>query len=466
MAINGELFTTPTKRFFVEMFTRDIDLEDAVLDLLDNCVDGALRMKGYHPDDEQPYDGYQASLEFSKDIFRITDNCGGIPESLIESAFRLGRPFGDKIDANLPTVGMYGIGMKRAIFKIRRECTIETRTDKSGFRIMIPEGWFYKEDDWKLPIERIPVEAKNIGTQITVRKLLPSVAHSFGSSSGFSEEFGPKVSQIYSVLMEKGFSVAVNKKNVAPTPITFKTSDFAAISEEHGGIAPYLFEGKVGGVDVELACGFYTPFSEDSDDEATAFKIDEAGWTVICNDRVVLHKDKTILTGWGDGTPNYHPQFRQIAGVVIFSSKDPKLLPLTTTKRGIEASSEVYLRVRQKMRDGLKKFTGFTNKLKSLSLKDRAEIFDKTETVNLKELRVRKVGIPPAKWAKDHKVEGRTYDAPLPKISESDMRAIRFFRPITEVRRVSRFLFDDPDKPPSEVGAACFDRTLKDTRKK
>jgi len=73
---------------------------------------------------------------------------------------------------------------------------------------------------------------------------------------------------------------------------------------------PYLFEGKVGGVDVELACGFYTPFSEDSDDEATAFKIDEAGWTVICNDRVVLHKDKTILTGWGDGTPNYHPQFR------------------------------------------------------------------------------------------------------------------------------------------------------------
>ncbi len=198
MAINGELFTTPTKRFFVEMLTRDIDLEDAVLDLLDNCVDGALRMKGYNPDDERPYDGYQASLEFSKDMFRITDNCGGIPEQLIESAFRLGRPFGDRIDANLPTVGMYGIGMKRAIFKIGRECTIETRTDKSGFRITIPEDWFYKEDDWKLAIVRIPVEAKNIGTQITVRKLLPPVAHSFGSSSGFSEEFGPKVSQIYS----------------------------------------------------------------------------------------------------------------------------------------------------------------------------------------------------------------------------------------------------------------------------
>ena len=466
MAINGALDTNPTKRFFVEMLTRDIDLDDAVLDLLDNCVDGALRIEGYHPEKEHPYEGYHANLEFSKDMFRITDNCGGIPESLIESAFRLGRPFGDNVDANLPTVGMYGIGMKRAIFKIGRECVIETRSDKSGFRVTIPHEWFSKEGDWKLPVERIPVEPKNIGTQITVRRLLPTVANSFGSPTGFPEEFGPRVSQIYGVLMEKGFAVTVNKKKVTPTPITFKTADFAAISEEQGGIAPYLFEGKVGGVDVELACGFYTPYSEDADEEATTFKIDEAGWTVICNDRVVLHKDKSILTGWGDGTPNYHPQFRQIAGVVIFSSKDPKLLPLTTTKRGIEATSEVYLRVRQKMRDGLKKFTGFTNKLKALSLKEREQLFEKTETVGLKELRVRKEKIPTTKWSKDQKVGGRVYDAPFPKFSESDSRVIRFTRSATEVKKVSKFLYDDSDRPPSEVGAACFDRTLKDTRKK
>ena len=33
----------PTKRFFVEMLTRDIELADAILDLLDNCVDGIVR---------------------------------------------------------------------------------------------------------------------------------------------------------------------------------------------------------------------------------------------------------------------------------------------------------------------------------------------------------------------------------------------------------------------------------------
>ena len=36
---------TPTKDFFVDMLTRDIDLNDAILDLLDNCLDGAIRQK-------------------------------------------------------------------------------------------------------------------------------------------------------------------------------------------------------------------------------------------------------------------------------------------------------------------------------------------------------------------------------------------------------------------------------------
>ena len=35
----------PVKSFFVEMLTRDIDLVDAILDLLDNCVDGILRLR-------------------------------------------------------------------------------------------------------------------------------------------------------------------------------------------------------------------------------------------------------------------------------------------------------------------------------------------------------------------------------------------------------------------------------------
>jgi len=464
MPPTGKVLLTPTKRLFVDMLTRDIELDDAILDLLDNCVDGSMRGRTIGANSKRPYDGYRAELHFSRDEFRITDNCGGIPDGLRETAFRLGRPFGADGTNDLPTVGVYGIGMKRAIFKLGRECVIETRTKSSGFRVNIEPGWFSREDDWALPVTDLAGDPNRIGTTIRIRGLLHPVAHRFSSPSGFVDAFRGKVSQYYGVLIEKGFKVLIDEKPVNPVPITFKTADFAHISKREGGIAPYLYEGTVDGVDVELAVGFYTPFSEDPDEEATQFKSDEAGWTVVCNDRVVLYKDKTVVTGWGEGAPIYHPQFRQIAGVVIFTSGKPALLPITTTKRGIEMNSTVYLKVRQKMREGLHKFTSFTNKLKNLPARDRAELFKGTSTVDLKMLRLRKAKIPRKYWTNDRKIAGKTYDMPLPKLRDDNIRSIRFSRPADQVRRVSKFLFDE-ELGPSEVGAECFDRAYREVKK-
>ena len=81
---------SPVKSFFVSMLTRDIKLEEAILDLLDNCIDGILR-SGVGKD-ARPYEGFEASIEFNAQSFSISDNCGGIPWNLHERAFRMGRP--------------------------------------------------------------------------------------------------------------------------------------------------------------------------------------------------------------------------------------------------------------------------------------------------------------------------------------------------------------------------------------
>ena len=107
---------SPAKAFFVWMITRDIELQDAILDLLDNCVDGIRRIGAKSGD--KPYTGRYAHITFGQDQFCIEDNCGGIPIATARDyAFRMGRP----VDANVPpkgTIGVYGIGMKRAIFKM------------------------------------------------------------------------------------------------------------------------------------------------------------------------------------------------------------------------------------------------------------------------------------------------------------------------------------------------------------
>lgn len=87
--------------------------------------DGVLRSSTKaQADRDQPYKGFWAEITLAKGSFTIKDNCGGIDRKTAENyAFMMGRPKPD-LDADLPTVGMYGIGMKRAIFKMGRSAKV------------------------------------------------------------------------------------------------------------------------------------------------------------------------------------------------------------------------------------------------------------------------------------------------------------------------------------------------------
>src|SRR5689334_4732415 len=102
----------PTKTLFIDALTRDIELIDAVGDLVDNSVDAAFRLNG-----KSNYHGLYVNISFSAKGFTIEDNCGGISLKVAkEVAFRLGRP--GNVTAPVGLIGRYGIGMKRAFFKI------------------------------------------------------------------------------------------------------------------------------------------------------------------------------------------------------------------------------------------------------------------------------------------------------------------------------------------------------------
>ncbi|NCC51827.1 MAG: hypothetical protein EOM20_11495 [Spartobacteria bacterium] len=110
MSDTKNIDVTPTKRFFVDMFIRDIPLEQAILDLVDNCVDGA---KSYS---DGSLEGFEIEINFDANKFSIIDNCGGFNrETAREYAFRFGRPEGHKTGNN--SIGQFGVGMKRALFK-------------------------------------------------------------------------------------------------------------------------------------------------------------------------------------------------------------------------------------------------------------------------------------------------------------------------------------------------------------
>ncbi len=144
----------PTKNFFVEMLTRDIDLKDAILDLLDNCIDGIQRTIRNQAPSDKPYEGFWAKIDVSEDGFKIEDNCGGIPlEVARRYAFRMGKPRDVTDDDDIATIGTYGIGMKRAIFKMGQSARVLSQTEEDAFKVMIQPDWLASDDTWDLPLK-------------------------------------------------------------------------------------------------------------------------------------------------------------------------------------------------------------------------------------------------------------------------------------------------------------------------
>lgn len=452
----------PTKRFFVSMLTRDIRLEDALLDLIDNCVDGASRQLKGRTAKSDAYEGYWARLTLSAKSFDITDNCGGIPRDAIEDAFLLGRPKIDR-ENSIPTIGMYGIGMKRAIFKIGEEAMVETYAEDGAYEVTYDRAWLDPENDsWDLPIDKI-TNKKQKGVSIIVPTLKPEIARQFGSAQ-FQNELRSKVAEHFGYLMQKGFRVMVNGETVRPQTLRLYASDFNR--KNKNSIRPYDYQSSEDGVSVRVVVGFFRPLSslEDIDEAAERpTEAEQAGISVICNDRLVLVNDTTAKTGWGDGSvPKYHPQFRGIAGFIMFSTSEPDKLPISTTKRDLDAGSELYLQARRYCMEGLRECTDFTNKWKGMET-EANELFSATVRKDVKtEVRLAEKHGKPVRGSSNAKK--LPAQLPVPE-KRNPMRRISFTRKEDLIRKVSEHLFDDSDQKPSLVGQECFDRTLKEARK-
>ena len=210
------------------MLTRDIDLTDAILDLLDNCVDGILRELGKRKtttggrgkSKQCPYEGYWAKITAKPGRFEISDNCGGISRKLAEeSAFMHGRP-DLKRDSKIETVGMYGIGMKRAIFKLGQRCTVTSQPETGPFDVKITPEWLAEDENWRLPLEEGVKKLKEDGTRIVVSSLHPAIERQFDTrKSSFLDDLKKEISRLFAQIINKGFTVEVNGKTIAPVDL-------------------------------------------------------------------------------------------------------------------------------------------------------------------------------------------------------------------------------------------------------
>ncbi len=437
----------PTKTFFVRMITKDILLEDCILDLIDNSIDGAWRTEGSRPmglSMGTDLSKYSISIDISSTSFRIVDNCGGMRlDDAVNHAFSFGRPAADTNQEY--SIGVYGIGMKRAVFKLGADIKIRsTFTDEDKQRvafavpISVPTWAANDAPPWDFDID--PDESlQQDGVEITVNNLTSSSVRAFESPL-FVQNLRRMIGRDYTLHINRGLNILVDGKRISGTAIELRTSpDFTPLHVE------YKDEIEGMEVDIEIIGGMVAPPPDTSEPDEKADSDNPYGWYVGCNGRIVLAADKSNVAGWGvEGWPIWHPQYAGFLGLVLFTASNPAALPLTTTKRNIDTGSEVYRRARPRMRDVTRKWIDYTNARKQ-ALEEAKGKEKQAALVSIYNLqRVDAVKLPA--------LTARTGPAPA---------NVNYAVPVTRMKKLAKAL-GSINLPYRDVGLKSFDYTYEE----
>jgi hypothetical protein len=343
----------PTREFFVDMITKDIPLEQAILDLVDNSVDGAKRLTG----SQRQAGEHNVQLEIYQTHFRISDDCGGFDRNVaINYAFRFGRPVGAPRTAG--SIGQFGVGMKRALFKFGEHFIVRSATTDEEWAVAVDVPDWLENGDWHFPWSHFgpgdTISKARPGTEIVVDRLRPDVAARF-STTNFVNLVSESIKSKHRQFISQGIRISVNGKHLDATDLVLSIDD-----ELKPGRDEFVLKDKdQADVKIRILVGVGASLPR------------EAGWYVICNGRVVLSADRGQTTGWGllenesDRVimPNFHNQYARFRGLVWFDSADSARVPWNTTKTDVDIDSSVWQRAFGRMIEMMRPVMAFLNEL-------------------------------------------------------------------------------------------------------
>ena len=418
---NKKVDASPTKGFFIYMLTRDIDLKPAIVELIDNSIDGAKRVRR-----KSQYEGLFIRITMSKEKFIIVDNCGGIDIDTAQNyAFKFGRAPERKRKEEGFFTGIFGIGMKRALFKMGNKFEIVSKTYDEHFILKVDVAQWMREKDWDFQFDKAENGLQNteVGTCITVENLNEEISLKFDNEL-FINSLIDYVQKYRTVEAENGLQIEIN-----------------------GITIDYRKEKLLESKDIQT----YTHKIEDPEGTITIIagitekgEPAKAGWYIYCNGRLVLYADKTSLSGWGDGSRSYHNSLAEFRGYVYFESKNLLALPWNTTKTGVDTSNRLYILAKQKMVEAMSQIFKKIDEMKR-----KYDVTDLCELEFIKKAQERELTYSNVAQINQNR------DFAISEVQKSEpMTTISFSKPTREVDKVKKNMGEKTNKA---VGIKLFD---------
>jgi hypothetical protein len=293
----------PTRELIIKTITKDISIEAAIFDLIDNSIHAAEIINS------KKFNKFYVKLDINKNKLIIQDNCGGIPrDKAWGDAFRLG--------SSLEYKAGHGIGMKRAFLKLGKVISIKSnRKDYSCSVPIFVDSWGYA-NNWDISIEEKAFSKHEPeGVIITINELYDDIVRNFSKSS-FIQKLKDRVARRYRYKLMAGFNIIINGEIIIS-----KNIQGEKVAESPNKLINNMM--------VKVILYNNIPDSNN-------------GWDIIINGNVIIERDKSDLTMWRKRLiiPKY--SYEKFVGEVLISGVSTKDLPILSTKDNIDTDAKSY----------------------------------------------------------------------------------------------------------------------------
>ncbi len=310
-----KLNATPSKRLFLSIIA-DYDLNRSICELVDNGLDVWVR-------------GGRAktitiSITLNKEQQTITveDNAGGLPSSELRYVVGPGQTGTIPTDE---TIGIFGVGTKRAVVALAQDIAIKTRYDRQKTcQVEFDDAWL-QDPDWDLPVYEVDEIAEGT-TVVELQKLRVQI------TDAIITQLRDHLSTTYARFLEdKRVILKVNSKTVS------------AQFFENWAYPPKYSPRKYTGTlkteeNRELRIEAVAGLTRESSPAAG-----EYGVYFYCNERLVARALKTFDVGFTKGLAGLpHPKV-SLTRVLIFLNGDARSMPWNSSKSDISTKHVVFL---------------------------------------------------------------------------------------------------------------------------
>lgn len=310
--------------------TKDITPSEALFDLVDNSVDAARRMVETSDVDEYglpvSYKGFVVRLHVGRKHVFLSDNCGGIDDKeLSRRVFVTGKPSHQSFG-----IGGFGIGLKRALFRLGTKYILRSDTGAATATNMS----FTRADLGTVTSDLTGHRVPSTGRPrfvIAISRLASGVEHhlSAGRASG---ELLRSLSRRYGIFISKGLKILLNGVLVPSFQPSLRDDGLVPLQSTN-----LLAEN---GVSIFIDAGMHseTRLLGELDYKPSIAKTltDQYGWYFVCNDRIVRVASHEPELGW---TTKWHQEYYGFLGWVRFVAENPEDLPWDTKKTLIDPNS-------------------------------------------------------------------------------------------------------------------------------